>query len=106
VPVVRLETVRLLLAFAANEGWHVHHMDVKSFFLNGELQEQVFVSQPPGFIVYNEEHKVLCLNEALYGLCQALRAWYSKFDAHWLNLGSSVEKQSMQYTQEEVETGT
>jgi hypothetical protein len=87
VQVVRLETVRLLLAFAANEGWHVRHMDVKSFFLNGELQEQVFVSQPPGFIVNNEEHKVLCLNKALYGLRQALRAWYSKFDASLAELG-------------------
>jgi hypothetical protein len=48
-PVAHLEAVRLLLAVAADEGWQVHHMDVKTTFLNGELQE-VYVQQPPGFI--------------------------------------------------------
>lgn len=50
-PVARMESVRLLLAHAASEGWAVHHMDVKSAFLNGELQEEVFVEQPPGFVL-------------------------------------------------------
>ena len=50
-PVARLESVRLLLAHAASEGWPVHHMDVKSSFLNGELQEEVYVEQPPGFVL-------------------------------------------------------
>jgi hypothetical protein len=48
-PVARMESVRVLLALAAQEGWAVHHMDVKSAFLNGELQEEVYVTQPPGF---------------------------------------------------------
>jgi hypothetical protein len=49
-PVARLEAVRLLLALAADEGWQVHHMDMKTAFLNGELQEEIYVQQPPGFI--------------------------------------------------------
>ena len=49
-PVARLESVRLLLACAAAKGWQVHHMDVKSAFLNGELLEDVYVEQPPGFV--------------------------------------------------------
>jgi hypothetical protein len=47
-PVARMETVRLLLALAAHSGWEVHHMDVKSAFLNGILSEEVYVQQPPG----------------------------------------------------------
>ncbi|KAF0889811.1 hypothetical protein E2562_032865 [Oryza meyeriana var. granulata] len=67
-PVARIESVRLLLALAAQEGWPVHHMDVKSAFLNGELVEEVYVRQPPGFTVVGHEDKVLRLDKALYGL--------------------------------------
>src|SRR6185312_2692389 len=74
-PVARIESVRLLLALAAQEGWPVHHMDVKSAYLNGELQEEVYVRQPPGFVVEGQEDKVLRLDRALYGLRQAPRAW-------------------------------
>ncbi|KAF0889131.1 hypothetical protein E2562_022144, partial [Oryza meyeriana var. granulata] len=70
-PVARIESVRLLLALAAQEGWPVHHMDVKSAFLNGELIEEVYVRQPPGFTVAGHEDKVLRLDKALYGLRQA-----------------------------------
>ena len=80
-PVARLESVHLLLALAARAGWTVHHMDVKSAFLNGELEEEVYVAQPPGFT--GESSKVLKLDKALYGLKQAPRAWNTKLDA-WL----------------------
>jgi hypothetical protein len=86
-PVARLESVRLLLAYAAGQGWPIHHMDVKSAFLNGELQEVVYVAQPPGFVVAGEKTKVLCLSKALYGLRQAPRAWYAKLDTVLLALG-------------------
>ncbi|KAF0933728.1 hypothetical protein E2562_019206 [Oryza meyeriana var. granulata] len=79
-PVARIESVRLLLALAAQEGWPVHHMDVKFAFLNGELVEEVYVRQPPGFTVVGHEDKVLRLDKALYGLRQALRAWNAKLD--------------------------
>jgi hypothetical protein len=86
-PVARMESVRLLIAFAAHHGWPIHHMDVKTAFLNGELLEEVYVEQPPGFAVDGEEHKVLKLDKALYGLRQAPRAWNAKLDASLHSLG-------------------
>jgi len=86
-PVARLESVRLLLAIAAHHGWGVHHMDVKSAFLNGELQEEVYVQQPPGFVNDKHKYKVLRLHKALYRLRQAPRAWNQKLDAELLSLG-------------------
>lgn len=86
-PVARMETVRLLVPMAALEGWRLHHMDVKSAFLNGELQEEVFVRQPPGYDEAGNEHKVLKLNKVLYGLRQAPRALYAKLHATLLTLG-------------------
>jgi hypothetical protein len=77
----------LLLAIAAHEHWSVHHLDVKSAFLNGELEEEVYVSQPPGFERDGEEDKVLRLSKALYGLRQAPRAWNIKLDDTLLSLG-------------------
>jgi hypothetical protein len=79
-PVARLETVRTLLALAAQGEWEVHHMDVKSAFLNGELQEEVYVQQPPGYSDPKSHGKVLKLKKALYGLKQAPRAWNAKLD--------------------------
>lgn len=86
-PVARLDSVRLLLALVAHAGWTVHHMDVKSAFLNGELEETVFVAQPPGFEVEGQEHKVYQLRKALYGLKQAPRAWNAKLDSCLQSLG-------------------
>ncbi|KAG8094725.1 hypothetical protein GUJ93_ZPchr0012g18877 [Zizania palustris] len=62
-------------------------MDVKSTFLNGDLQEEVYVEQPAGFVVAGQEHKVLKLRKALYGLHQALRAWNEKLDSTLLSFG-------------------
>jgi hypothetical protein len=87
VPVARMEAVRLLVALAAHEGWSIHHMDVKSAFLNGDLSEEVFVHQPPGFKLSGEEHMVFKLHKALYGLHQAPRAWNQKLDATLLTMG-------------------
>lgn len=86
-PVVCLKFVCLLLSFNAHEGWHVHHMDVKSAFRNGVLEEEVYVSQPPGFVVTGEEGKVLRLMKALYGLRQAPRALNARLDAALKSLG-------------------
>ena len=82
-PVARLDTVRTILAIlaiAANRGWQVHHLDVKTAFLNGDLEEEVYVSQPEGFEVKGKEKYVLKLSKALYGLRQAPRAWNIKLD--------------------------
>jgi hypothetical protein len=67
-PVARMESVRLLFALAAQEGWCVHLMDVKSVFLNGDLNEEVYVHQPSGFAIPDKEGKVLRLRKALYDL--------------------------------------
>ena len=79
-PVARLETIRLLVNLAAAYGWEVHHLDVKTAFLHGELKEVVYVSQPEGFEVKGQEHKVYKLKKALYGLRQAPRAWNTKLN--------------------------
>lgn len=73
-PVTRLETVRLLLALLAKNGWEVHHLNVKTTFLNGELSEDVYVAQPEGFEKVGQKHMVYKLMKALYGLRQAPRA--------------------------------
>ncbi|KAI3503858.1 hypothetical protein L1887_32314 [Cichorium endivia] len=75
-PIVRLESIRIFLAFAAHKNFDVYQMDVKCAFLNGELEETVYVEQPPGFI--NEKYPNHCyiLDKAVYGLKQAPRAWY------------------------------
>jgi hypothetical protein len=62
--VARIKSIRILLALAAQEGWRVHHMDVKSAFLNGDLKEEVYVRQLLGFIVFWQEGKVLRLRKA------------------------------------------
>ncbi|KAK2426061.1 putative mitochondrial protein [Trifolium repens] len=79
-PVARLETVRLVVAVAYQFSWPIVQLDVKSAFLNGKLEEEVYVEQPQGFKVKGEEHKVLKLNKALYGLKQAPRAWNKRID--------------------------
>jgi hypothetical protein len=56
---------------AAQNGWKIHQMDVKTAFLNGDLKENVFMSQPEGFVVKGQEHKVCKLIKSLYGLKQA-----------------------------------
>jgi hypothetical protein len=86
-PVAGMESVRLLFALAAQEGWRVHHMDVKSAFLNGDLKEEVYVHQPPGFAIPGKEGKVLCLRKALYGLRQAPQAWNAKLDSTLKGMG-------------------
>jgi hypothetical protein len=87
MPVAQLDSVCLLITLMAHEGWEVHHMGVKSVFLNGDLQEEVYVEQPVGFIVAGKEHKVLKLMKALYGLHQAPGAWNAKLDDTLLSLG-------------------
>ncbi|KAK2372692.1 putative mitochondrial protein [Trifolium repens] len=86
-PVARHETIRLVIAIAANRSWPLMHLDVKSAFLNGPLQEEVYVSQPPGFEKKNQEGMVYRLHKALYGLKQAPRAWNMKIDSFFKKHG-------------------
>jgi hypothetical protein len=76
-PVARLESIRILLAYATYHGFKLYRMDMKSAFLNGPIKEEVYVEQPHGFedSEYPKPH-VYKLSKALYGLKQAPRAWY------------------------------
>ncbi|GJV08999.1 retrovirus-related pol polyprotein from transposon TNT 1-94 [Tanacetum coccineum] len=75
-PVARLEAIRIFLANAASKNMIVYQMDMKTAFLNDELKEEVYVSQPEGFVDPNRPHHVYSLKKALYGLKQASRVWY------------------------------
>ena len=72
----RLEAIRMLIAYAAHHNFKLYQMDVKSAFLNGLIQELVYVEQPPGFKDPKFPNHVYKLQKALYGLKQAPRAWY------------------------------
>lgn len=74
--------MRTFLALTAQLNWPVYQFDVKSTFLNGDLEE-VYVSQPEGFVVNGNEDQVYRLKKELYGLKQAPRAWYFKIDSYF-----------------------
>ncbi|KAJ4703078.1 Retrovirus-related Pol polyprotein from transposon TNT 1-94 [Melia azedarach] len=86
-PVARLETVRLIISLAVQNKWKIHQMDEKSAFLNGVLEEEVYIQQPTGFEVKGQEDKVLKLKKALYGLKQAPRAWNSRINKYFQKNG-------------------
>lgn len=77
--VVRFTSVRLILAIVANLDLELHQMDVKTAFLNGELEEEIYMQQPVGFIVEGQEQKVCRLLRSIYGLKQSSRQWYIRF---------------------------
>ena len=84
-PVVRFETVRLIISMAALEHWHMHGLDVRNAYLYGELDEEIYMEQPEGFSVPGKTNHVLRLQRALYGLKQAGLAW-------WRALKQSMEE--------------
>jgi hypothetical protein len=86
-PVVRYETVRLILALAALENWHMSSVDVKTAFLYGELDEELYMEQPEGFKIPGKEHLVLRLKRAIYGLRQAALQWWKALDKSMAKLG-------------------
>jgi len=85
--VARIETIRLVVALAAQRKWSIYQLDVKSAFLHGELNEEVFVEQPCGYVQKGHEKKVYRLKKALYGLKQAPRAWYNRIEAYFQKAG-------------------
>ncbi|GJU89940.1 putative ribonuclease H-like domain-containing protein, partial [Tanacetum coccineum] len=86
-PVARIEAIRIFLAFASYMGFIVYQMDVKSAFLYGKIDEEVYVSQPPGFLDPKYPQKVYKVVKALYGLHQAPRAWYATLSTFLLQNG-------------------
>jgi len=86
-PIARFESLRLLLALAALEDWEIHQMDVKSAFLNGVLDKEIYMEQPQGFITPGTETKVCHLKRAIYGLKQASRTWNIQFHGFLTGIG-------------------
>jgi hypothetical protein len=94
-PIAQLEAIRILLAFAVSKGFKLYQMDVKGAFLNGIIQEEVYVRQPPGFENPKYPDRVYKLSNVLYGLKQAPRAWYARLKTFLLEHGyvmGSVDK--------------
>ena len=86
-PVARFESIRYLLAHAALEDWDIESMDVKTAFLNGDLEEEIYMEQPEGWAVRGKENHVCLLKKAIYGLKQASRQWNAKIHKSLLDLG-------------------
>ncbi|KAJ9535546.1 hypothetical protein OSB04_un001319 [Centaurea solstitialis] len=91
-PVARIEAIRMFLAYAAHKDFTVYQMDVKTTFLNGVLKEEVYVSQPEGFVDQDHPDHVYILDKALYGLKQAPRAWYDSLSQFLVESGYSKGK--------------
>ena len=86
-PIARMEGVRTLLAYATYKDFKVCQMDVKSTFLNGILEEEVYIEQPKGFVDEKNKDMVCKLHKALYGLKQAPRAWYERLHKYLVKIG-------------------
>jgi hypothetical protein len=86
-PVAKLTSIRLLLSVAAAFDFEIEQMDVKTTFLHGDLEEEIFMKQPEGYAVKGKKELVCRLKKSLYGLKQSPRMWYQKFDTYMLGLG-------------------
>lgn len=86
-PVVKMTTIRLVLGIVAAEDLHLEWLDVKMTFLHGDLEEDIYMKQPQGFIVPGKENMVCKLKKSVYGLKQAPRKWYKKFNSFMSNSG-------------------
>ncbi|CAA7030319.1 unnamed protein product [Microthlaspi erraticum] len=91
-PVVRISSIRFLIGLAAIHDLVIHQMDVKTAFLNGVLEEEVYMEQPEGFVVPGSEHKVCKLVKSLYGLKQAPKQWHQRFDEAVLSFGFKINQ--------------
>ena len=89
-PVTKIATIRALFALASSYKLLVHQMDVKTAFLNGDLNEEIYMEQPTGCEVPGQENKVCKLKKSLYGLKQAPKQWYEKFHKTILSFGFKV----------------
>jgi hypothetical protein len=91
-PVARYTSIRTIIALAAKMKWKLHQMDVETAFLNGVIEEEVYIEQPQGFEVENRKSHVCKLTKALYGLRQAPRAWYGRIGNLFTSLGFTKSK--------------
>jgi hypothetical protein len=98
-PVAKLETVRMLIALAAQNKWTIHQMDVKSAFLNGNPEDEIYVEQPTCFVILGHDELVYRLRKALYGLKQAPRSWYERLHQFLIsqNINRSMNDTTMYF---------
>jgi hypothetical protein len=85
--VAKMTTVRAIIAMATTKGWSLHQMDVKNVFLHGDLQEEVYMEQPPSYVYQTHPNLVCRLKKALYGLKQAPRVWSDKIGQYFVTSG-------------------
>jgi Reverse transcriptase (RNA-dependent DNA polymerase) len=86
-PVVWFESMRVIFALAALNGWYMTGVDVRTAYLYGKLDEEIYMRQPEGFVTIGQENKVICLQRALYGLKQAGLAWWKELSQSMKVLG-------------------
>jgi hypothetical protein len=86
-PITRYSSIRSILPLSAQTGWCIHQMDVKTVFLNGIIEEEVYIEQPEGFETFDRESHVCRLKRELYGLKQAPHAWYTRIEIYFTGLG-------------------
>jgi hypothetical protein len=91
-PMARYTSIRTIIALVAKMKWNLHQMDVKTTFLNGVIEEEVYIEQPQGFEVKDRKSHVCRMKKALYGLKQDPRAWYGRIDSFLTRLGSTKSK--------------
>jgi hypothetical protein len=91
-PIAKYTSILTIIALAAKMKWKLHYMDVKTTFLNGVIEEEVYIEQPQRFEVEDRNTHVCRLKKALYGLKQAPRAWYGRIDSFMTNLGFTKSK--------------
>ena len=91
-PVTRINSTRMVLAIVALKNLEIHQMDVKTTFLNGELDEEICIEKPEDFSAPRQEKKVCRLVKSLYGLKQVLKQWHGKFDNVMMSHGFKINE--------------
>jgi hypothetical protein len=90
--VAKLTSIRFLLYVAAGIDFEVEQMDAKTTFLHGDLEEEIYMKQPEGYVVKGKKELICKMKKSLYGLKQPPRMWYQKFDTYMLGLGFTRSK--------------
>ena len=91
-PIAKMTDVQLFISLVATHNWDLHQLDIKNVFLHGDLQEEVYIEQPLGFVAQREIGKVCRLRKSLYGLKQSPRAWFGNFNQAIKKFGMQKSK--------------
>jgi hypothetical protein len=86
-PVARYTSIRTIISLVTSMSWKVHHMDVKTNFLNGEIEEEVYIEKPKGFMIHDKKSHMCMLKKTLYGIKKTPCAWYEKMNGFLMSLG-------------------